>query len=198
MSFPLVYQRDAMQCGIACLTMICHYFGNNIDISQVEQYCSATKRGVSMLSLIRAAKTLKLNSKSMRRTLDELVQGPFPCILYWNQNHFVVLYKVDRKGSRFWIADPGKGQLKYSIEDIHKHWLTSSYNGKECGIVMFLEPTEHFNKEIKKAPKIQKQDFYFLKKYLKKYHNHFFYYHIMPCYQLWITTIITIFNSKNC
>ena len=90
MSFPLVYQRDAMQCGIACLTMICHYFGNNIDISQVEQYCSATKRGVSMLSLIRAAKTLKLNSKSMRRTLDELVQGPFPCILYWNQNHFVV------------------------------------------------------------------------------------------------------------
>lgn len=174
MSFPLVYQRDAMQCGIACLTMICHYFGNNIDISQVEQYCSATKRGVSMLSLIRAAKTLKLNSKSMRRTLDELVQGPFPCILYWNQNHFVVLYKVDRKGSRFWIADPGKGQLKYSIEDIHKHWLTSSYNGKECGIVMFLEPTEHFNKEIKKAPKIQKQDFYFLKKYLKKYHNHFF------------------------
>ena len=49
MSFPLVYQRDAMQCGIACLTMICHHYGNFIDISKVEQYCSITKRGVILL-----------------------------------------------------------------------------------------------------------------------------------------------------
>ncbi|WP_455966836.1 peptidase domain-containing ABC transporter [Bacteroides fluxus] len=173
MKFSLVRQRDAMQCGIACLTMICRHFGSNVDISQVEQYCCAAKRGVSMLSLVRAAKILGLDSKPMRRTLDELAQGPFPCILHWNQNHFVVLYKVDRKGSRFWIADPGKGLMKYSMEDMRKHWTSVSYNGKECGVVMFLDSTRDFNENLKGKTKEQKQIFHFLKRYVKQYHHHF-------------------------
>lgn len=173
MSFPLIRQRDAMQCGIACLTMICRYFGSNMNISQVEQYCCATKRGVSMLSLARAAKALGLDSKSMRRTLGELSQGPFPCILHWNQNHFVVLYKVDRKGSRYWIADPGKGLMKYSMEDMWKHWISIPYNGKECGVVMFLDSTKDFNANLKKKAKEQKPLFHFLQRYIKQYHRHF-------------------------
>lgn len=164
MKFSLVRQRDAMQCGIACLTMICRHFGSNVDISQVEQYCCAAKRGVSMLSLVRAAKILGLDSKPMRRTLDELAQGPFPCILHWNQNHFVVLYKVDRKGSRFWIADPGKGLMKYSMEDMRKHWTSVSYNGKECGVVMFLDSTRDFNENLKGKDERTKADISLFKK----------------------------------
>lgn len=173
MNFPLVRQRDAMQCGIACLTMICHYFGSDISISQVEQCCSASRRGVSMLNLSRAAKALGLDSKSMRRTLGELSQGPFPCILHWNQNHFVVLYKVDRKGSRFWIADPGKGLLKYSEEEMRKHWLSIPYNGKECGVVMFLDPTKDFDANLKHKSKEQGHPFRFLQRYIKQYCHHF-------------------------
>lgn len=173
MNFPLVRQRDAMQCGIACLTMICRYFGSNMNISQVEQYCCATKRGVSMLSLTHAAKALGLDSKSMRRTLGELAQGPCPCVLHWNQNHFVVLYKVDRKDSRFWIADPGKGLIKYSVEDMRKHWISASYNGKECGVVMFLDSTENFNESLKDKTKEQKHILRFLEGYIKQYHHHF-------------------------
>lgn len=173
MSFPLVRQRDAMQCGIACLTMICRYFGSNIDISQVEQYCCATKRGVSMLSLARAAKALGLDSKSMRRTLGELSQGPFPCVLHWNQNHFVVLYKVDRKGSRFWIADPGKGLLKYSAEEMRKHWISAPHNGKECGVVMFLDSTEDFHANFQSKARERKRLFHFLQRYMKQYRHHF-------------------------
>lgn len=173
MSFPFVRQRDAMQCGIACLTMVCRHFGSNIDISQVEQYCYATKQGVNMLNLTCAAKSLGLNSKSMRRTLEDLSYGPFPCILHWDQHHFVVLYKTDKKKSRFWIADPGKGLVKYSAEDMQNHWISIKYKGKECGITMFLEPTNDFKIEIRNGNKNPQQMFHFLLKYIKQYYRQF-------------------------
>lgn len=173
MSFPLIRQRDAMQCGIACLTMVCRYWGGSVDISQVEQFCCATKRGVSMLGLSRAAKILGLDSKSMRRTLGELAQGPFPCILHWNQNHFVVLHKVDRKGERFWIADPGKGLIKYSAEEMRKNWISTRCGEKECGIVMFLEPMGSFAKTSSGKPERKKDMFRFMAGYAKQYRHHF-------------------------
>lgn len=173
MSFPLVRQRDAMQCGIACLTMICRYFGSDMDISQVGQYCCATKRGVNMLSLTHAAKDLGLESKSMRRTLGQLTEGPFPCVLHWNQNHFVVLYKVDCKGTRFWIADPGKGLIKCSVKDMWKHWISAPYNGKECGVAMFFDSTEKFNENIENKKKEPKRIFHFWGNYIRQYYHHF-------------------------
>lgn len=36
---------------------------------------------------------------------------PMPCILHWNQNHFVVLYRV-KEGQMFYV-DPGKGRAAY-------------------------------------------------------------------------------------
>lgn len=173
MSFPFVRQRDAMQCGIACLTMVCRHFGSNIDISQVEQYCYATKQGVNMLNLSFAAKSLGLNTKSMRRTLEDLSYGPFPCILHWDQHHFVVLYKTDKKKSRFLIADPGKGMMKYSVEDMQDHWISVKYNGKECGIAMFLDPTNDFKMKIRNSNKKKQQMSHFLLKYIKRYYRQF-------------------------
>lgn len=162
-----------MQCGIACLTMICRYFGSDIDISQIEHICCATRSGVSLLSLSRASVELGLNTKSMRRSLDELSQGPFPCILHWDQKHFVVLYKVDRKGSRYWIADPGKGKYKCSREDMTKHWIAVNYRGKKCGIAMFLDSTKDFKANSEGKSTKQHSLFHFLRKHSKQYSNRF-------------------------
>ena len=52
-----------------------------------------------------------------RATISDMFECPLPCILHWNQNHFVVLYKIDKNGHRFWIADPGKGKYKLSLEE---------------------------------------------------------------------------------
>ena len=43
-------------------------------------------------------------------------EAPLPCILHWNQNHFVVLYK-QKRGKKFYIADPGKGLVIYSRKE---------------------------------------------------------------------------------
>lgn len=173
MKFPLIHQRDAMQCGAASLTMVCRYFGSDIDLPQVERCCGVSNQGVTMYNLTCAAEILGMETVSARRTLDELQQGTFPCILHWNQNHFVVLYKVDHNGSRFWVADPGKGLMKYSAEEMQKHWISTQRDGKEYGIAMFLRPTENFKTHYKKTNDDRKGTFLFLAGYVKKYHRHF-------------------------
>ena len=79
-------------------------------------------------------------SVCVRTTIDNLSQAPLPCILHWNQNHFVVLYKV-RKGKRFYVADPGKGLVSYSRDEFRNHWVSTRSGGEDKGIAMLLEPT---------------------------------------------------------
>ena len=69
--------------------------------------------------------------------------APLPCILHWNQNHFVVLYK-QKRGKKFYIADPGKGLVTYSRKEFMEHWISTRSQGEEKGIAMFLQPTPLF------------------------------------------------------
>ena len=103
-----------MQCGVACLQMICKYLGREYTVDSLSKLCFATTEGVSLLGINEAANTLGLHTVCARATTDMLSNEPLPCILYWNQNHFVVLYKVKRK-KKFYVADPGKGLVTYSL-----------------------------------------------------------------------------------
>ena len=132
-----------MQCGVACLEMVCRNYGRQFPISMLSQICHVTSEGVSMLGISEAANEIGFHSVCVRTTVDNLSLAPLPCILHWNQNHFVVLYKV-RKGKRFYIADPGKGLIKYSLDDFKNHWVSTRSGGEDKGIAMLLEPTPLF------------------------------------------------------
>jgi ATP-binding cassette subfamily B protein len=70
-----------------------------------------------------------------------------PCIVHWNQNHFVVVYKIKkhRKGNyTVYVADPGKGLVTYNKEEFCEYWISTRSNGEEKGIALLLNPTEHF------------------------------------------------------
>lgn len=163
-------QHDAMQCGIASLAMICNYYGRNTSVGDLSKICFASSEGVSLQGLCDAATIIGLNSIPGKVTIDSLCNENLPCILHWNQNHFVVLYKV--KGNKFFIADPSKGLRKYTLEQIHKHWIGTTSNGQEKGIALFLEPTESFKKtEKKKGSSLQ--SFNFLYQYTKQYRKYF-------------------------
>ena len=128
-----------------------------------------------MLGLNDAAITLGFHTVSARAEVNELCDQPLPCILHWNQNHFVVLYKV-KKGKKFYIADPGKGLVKYSLEEFKSHWISTRSNGEEKGIAMFLEPTPSFysHKEDGEGEKNKNpRSFRFLFGYVKKYRRYF-------------------------
>ena len=129
-----------MQCGIACLVMICRHYGKVYSIDTLSQICHATTEGVSMLGISEAATSLGFQTTCGRISIDQLSQTPLPCILHWNQNHFVVLYKV-KKGKKFYIADSGKGLITYTPEEFREHWVSTQSQGKERGIALFLQPT---------------------------------------------------------
>lgn len=123
-------------------------------IEFLSRICFATTEGVSLLGINEAALQLGLRTVSGRITINKLCKAHFPCILHWNQNHFVVLYKV-KKEKTFYIADPGKGLVKYSLEEFKKNWICTLSNGEEKGIAMFFEPTPAFYKK-KKMKKLQR------------------------------------------
>ena len=96
--FPLYRQHDAMQCGVACLRMVCAHFGRQCSMQELSELCPATAEGVSMLGISRAAEELGLHTACGRLTVDTLATAPLPCILHWNQNHFVVLHRISADG----------------------------------------------------------------------------------------------------
>lgn len=170
--FPIYIQKDSMQCGIACIQMICHYYGKKYTTEFVSKICHSTTEGVSLLSISKAANRIGLKAVSGNVTIKQLESVGVPCILHWNQNHFVVLYKV-RKGKTFYIADPGKGLVKLDLEDFKKHWISTQSGGEEKGIAMFMEPTSAFyEKQIEEKPSTERS-FKFLFVYIKQYRKFF-------------------------
>ena len=172
MKFKFCRQHDSMSCGVACLQMICEHYGANIDQRILSKLCVPTNEGVSLLSLVKAASQLGLNATPTRLSIDQFEDKLCPCVLHWNQNHFVVLYKIKNQ-KKFYVADPGKGLICYSLVDFKRHWISSESNGEETGIAMFLEPTETFRGRESGDERDKKRSFNFLFGYLKQYRKYF-------------------------
>ena len=168
------HQHDSMQCGIACLQMVCKYFGREYSMDSLSKLCFATTEGVSLLGINEAANTLGLHAACARATTSILSEVPLPCILHWNQNHFVVLYKVKNR-KKFYVADSGKGLVTYDLNEFKKHWISTRANGEDKGIAMFLETTPaFFTYKMKGEENVkEKRSFCFLFGYVKKYRKYF-------------------------
>lgn len=169
--FSFYEQHDSMQCGIACLQMVCQYYGKKYSLETLSRYCYATTEGVSMLGISEAADRLGLRTSCGRATIEHLYKISLPCILHWDQDHFVVLYRIKRK-CKFYIADPGKGLLQYGINDIKEHWISTYSKGEEKGIMMHIQPTLAFYDQ-KEESISHKRSFKFLFGYIKQYRHYF-------------------------
>jgi len=167
----VIRQRDSMQCGVACLAMISCHLGKKISLTEVSNYCHARTTGVSLKSISDGAKAIGLNSWASCISVDKLSHGDKPCILHWNQKHFVVLYKV-KDGKVFYVADPGKGLIRYNREEFERHWVSTKGNGQHMGIAMFFEPTSGFYE--KNEDRIdERRSFKFLASYIMEYRRYF-------------------------
>lgn len=160
-----------MQCGIACLSMICHHYKKNYSIETLSKYCIATNQGVSLLGMSKAANEVGLQTVCAKLSVNQLSQVKLPCIIHWNQNHFVVLYKV-KNGKKYSIADPGKGLLSYSLEEFCNHWTNFTTDGDKKGITMLLEPTDEFRSQNDDNTS-KNRSFRFLYGYIKLYRKYF-------------------------
>ena len=98
----VVRQRDAMQCGVACLSMICGWHGEQLAVDTLERVCRPTADGVSLSGIAQAAEKLGMETGAgLANHRLALASLDSPCVLHWNQNHFVVLERADRRARRF-------------------------------------------------------------------------------------------------
>ena len=171
MSFPFVKQPDGMDCGPACLKMIAAYYKMSFSLESLRKRCYITREGVSFLGLSEAADSLGFRTIGVKIPFDMLSGNvPLPCIVFWRQKHFVVVYKIDK--DKIWIADPAVGLVKYSHEEFLKNWTSTVADGKSVGLVLIIEPTPAlYDKE---AEQDTIHGFRFLFKYFLLYRKYFY------------------------
>ena len=175
MKFPFIKQPDAMDCGPASLVMIAQHYGRHYTLEHLRERCSLARDGVSLLGISKAAEEIGFRTVGGRLTFKKLTEKVLlPCIVHWNQEHFVVVYALrkQRKGYTVFVADPGKGLLTYSREEFCEHWISTRTNGEEKGIALLMEPTQLFyEREGDQLP--SENRIRFLWKYLLRYRRFF-------------------------
>ena len=142
-SFPFYHQLESADCGPSCLRMIAKYYGRSYSIQYLREQAFITREGVSMLGISDAAERIGFRTMGVKVTLEQLrTEVPLPCVLHWNQNHFVVLYKV--KNGKYYIADPATKKLVYEESELARCWCSTVVEGKDTGAALLFEPGPDF------------------------------------------------------
>lgn len=133
---PQVMQMEALECGAACLTMVCAYWGKWLPLEQVRADCGVSRDGSSALNIIKAARRYGLTARGIRCDAEALRrEESFPCVVHWEANHFVVVRGF--KDGRAYVNDPAQGEVRLSIED-----FDHSYSG----VCLQFSPSDTFER----------------------------------------------------
>ena len=131
---PQVMQMEALECGAACLTMILAYYGRWEPLEKVREKCGVSRDGSKASNILRAARGYGLAASGAAGDAEALREsGAFPCIIFWNFNHFVVLDGF--KGKYAYLNDPARGQVRVPMEEFEESFT---------GVVLLFEKTEAF------------------------------------------------------
>jgi len=182
MKFPFYKQLDSMDCGPTCLQMVAKHFGKSYSLQYLRTRSFITRSGVSMLGISDAAESIGFRTRGYRLTWEQLRDEVplLPCIVHWNQRHFVVVYRIEtrsgiprpfrggvRGGATVYVADPAAGLLKYTKAEFCKCWYSTRTDGIDEGTALLLEPTPAFYKQD--AEEKQKLSFLYLLNYIRPY-----------------------------
>ncbi|PLL89630.1 colicin V synthesis protein, partial [Klebsiella michiganensis] len=137
---PVILQSEAAECGIACLAMVCGFYGLNIDLFNFRHRYGSPSQGATLMSLSKTAEHAGLKSRALSLDLDEIKQLKLPCIIHWGMNHYVVLTKV-RKSS-FIVHDPALGKRVIGIQEMSNNFT---------GVALELWPDQNFQQEQAKS-----------------------------------------------
>ncbi|OMP75129.1 MULTISPECIES: peptidase domain-containing ABC transporter [unclassified Chitinophaga] len=165
-------QHDSIDCGPTCLKMIARFYGKLYPLDYLRERCFISREGVSLLSISEAAESIGFRTQMAYVDMDLLVNDcPFPAILHWDQNHFVVLYGIKKalltKKIYFIVADPAFGIVALDEEKIHRSWI-STFDNK--GTILLLEPSSEFR--LAREVREKRLGYGFLLNYLSPFKKH--------------------------
>lgn len=169
-SFPHEFQMDAKDCGPACLKIIAKYYGKYYSLQYLRDLCGVTREGISLLDISYAADKIGLRTIAVKASMDELAERVvLPCIIHWDDCHFIVIYKV--RADKVYVSDPAKGLLTYHIDEFISKWYRE---GDNIGVVMALEPMASFKQMEVHEKKERMKNFENLLGYFTPYKKAFF------------------------
>ncbi|MBF4515053.1 peptidase domain-containing ABC transporter [Flavobacterium sp. ANB] len=148
-------QADHKDCGPTCLKIIAKHYGKTIHIQELRDTSETTREGSNLLFLSDAAEKIGFRTLGVKLNAKRLEEAPLPCILHWNQNHYVVLYKI-KKGI-YYVSDPAFGLIEYTKKEFIKLWIgNNAGESTQEGIALLVEATPkffqtEFDKEDKKG-----------------------------------------------
>ncbi|KQC28977.1 peptidase domain-containing ABC transporter [Flagellimonas eckloniae] len=166
--FPHYKQADQKDCGPTCLKIISKYYGKIINIQSLRNLAETTREGSSLLGLSEAAEQIGFHTIGIRVSFSKFLEATLPCIVHWNKNHFVVVYKI--KKDIIYVSDPAHGLIQYTTKEFLKFWIGNNATKEtDEGIVLLLEPTPKFYNDSLEDLEDPKFDFAFVSRYLLKY-----------------------------
>lgn len=165
--FPFYQQHDEMDCGATCLRMIARYHGRYFSLESLRELTYIGKQGVTMLGISDAAEHIGLQTLAVQTTYDQLKSViPLPCIAHWNENHFVVIYRVTER--HVWIADPAQDKFRITREEFLQRWATDfTDQGEPQGVLLLLQTTPEFKQQ--EEEKLNKSRWGYVLRYFRKY-----------------------------
>jgi ATP-binding cassette subfamily B protein len=181
LKFKFFKQLDSNDCGVSCLKMIANYYGRSFTVDYLRRISFITKEGVSLLTISKAAERIGFKTLNLELSFEYLADSvPLPCILFYNKQHFVVLYDIKesrKRGSvtKLCLADPGIGLVNIDYHSFMQGWADIN---SQRGIVLVLEPLQEFYQNDPTADEPaalakRANGFLFLGKYFLKYKKFF-------------------------
>ncbi|MFK7982712.1 MAG: peptidase domain-containing ABC transporter [Saprospiraceae bacterium] len=140
--FPIFKQLDQSDCGPTSLRMVAKYYGRSYPIEYLREKCYITRNGVSVMGISEAAQAIGMRTMAVQIPFSKLLEAPLPCIVYWRQRHFIVVYKI--KKGLVYVADPAYGKVEFSQKEFMGGWHGEPQNEDKAGVVLLLEPTPTF------------------------------------------------------
>ena len=177
MKFNYIIQPDSMDCGPVSIKMIAQHYGKRVSLEKLRQLTFTGKDGVSLFAISETAEQIGFKTVGGKLTFEKLEkEALLPCIVHWNQEHFVVVYKIKsknlfRKQSTVYVANPAHGNVKYSEQEFKEHWISTKSSEQEKGVVLLMEPTPEFYKQ--QSDKTNTKSLNFLFSYFLKYKKFF-------------------------
>lgn len=133
---PVIHQTEVSECGLACIAMICSFYGKNTDMISLRRRFCLPSRGTSLSGLKDIAGHMELSNRALSLELEELPNLRLPCILHWDFSHYVVLTRVRRNG--YVLHDPARGRRVVSRDEMSRHF---------SGVVLEVWPGNEYKKD---------------------------------------------------
>lgn len=131
--------------------------------------CDVSRLGISLKDIIKCLQTLHFEVAAVKITAEEVLRMPLPAILFWRQNHFVVLYKIDKQKKRFYVADPAQGKVSFTEDVFMKMWKGTSH----VGLAVIMDPSTDFVKDHSKRHSTERRLIKFITSTLHQHKKNF-------------------------